>query len=234
MINSKIRKQILGMNARNLHYIKPHNSKQSLELAGDKILTKKYLEKHKIPTSKLIGTIQSFDDFNKFHWESLPDSFVLKPAGGLEGKGIEIFYNRAKDGRWIQADGTKVDIDLLKSYVSDILEGKYTSGFQDKVLFEERVKIHKAFRLYTYKGTPDVRIWVYNNVPVMAYLRLPTKQSEGRANMAKGAIEVGIDMASGITTTATLVKDRGGRVYPYTESYLIHITECVFTINIII
>lgn len=214
MLNFKTGQKVLGMNARNLHYIKPSNQKKALELASDKILTKNFLVKNDIPTPNLLGTITDFPEFNKFDWNKLPKSFVLKPAGGLEGKGIHIFYNQDKNGNWIKADGSKVDLDTIKSYVSDILEGKYTSGFEDKVLFEERVKIHKAFRYYTYKGAPDVRIWVYNNVPVMAYLRIPTKQSEGKANMAKGAIAVGIDMATGRTTTATLGKARGGRGYP--------------------
>lgn len=214
MIKREVRNKILGMNARNLHYIKPNNSKSALELAGDKILTKNFLEKHDIPTPPLLGVIKSFDDFYSFDWSTLPKSFVLKPAGGIEGKGIHIFYNQDKNDNWILADGSRVDLDTIKSNVSDILEGKYTSGFSDRVLFEERVKIHKAFRFYTYKGAPDVRIWVYNNIPVIAYLRIPTKASDGKANMAKGAIAVGIDMATGRTTSATLGKARGGRGFP--------------------
>lgn len=214
MIKRDSRKKVLGMNARNLHYIRPYNKKAALELAGDKIKTKRFLEKNAIPTPPLLGVIESFEDFYKFDWSTLPKSFVLKPAGGLEGKGIHIFYNQDKNDNWILADGSRVDLDTIKSYVSDILEGKYASGFSDQVLFEERVKIHKAFRYYTYKGAPDVRIWVFNNIPVMAYLRIPTKASDGKANMAKGAIAVGIDMATGRTTTATVGKARGGRGYP--------------------
>jgi hypothetical protein len=43
---------------------------------------------------------------------------------------------------------------------------------------------------------------VFNKVPVMAMLRLPTKDSGGRANLHQGAIGVGLDIASGITTKA--------------------------------
>lgn len=42
----------------------------------------------------------------------------------------------------------------------------------------------------------------------MAMLRLPTKESNGKANLAQGAIGVGIDLASGITTTAVLGKQK--------------------------
>jgi len=36
----------------------------------------------------------------------------------------------------------------------------------------------------------------------MAMLRLPTKESGGKANLQQGAIGLGIDMASGVTTSA--------------------------------
>ena len=42
----------------------------------------------------------------------------------------------------------------------------------------------------------------------MAMLRLPTKESGGRANLQQGAIGVGIDLASGTTTTAVWGKNR--------------------------
>jgi hypothetical protein len=48
---------------------------------------------------------------------------------------------------------------------------------------------------------------VYNKVPVMAMLRLPTKESDGKANLQQGAVGVGIDMTSGVTTTAVFRKN---------------------------
>ena len=41
---------------------------------------------------------------------------------------------------------------------------------------------------------------VYNKVPVMAMLRVPTEKSSGKANLQQGAIGLGIDLATGITT----------------------------------
>jgi hypothetical protein len=43
-------------------------------------------------------------------------------------------------------------------------------------------------------------------VPVMAMLRLPTRASDGKANLQQGAIGVGIDLATGTTTTAIMGK----------------------------
>jgi len=41
---------------------------------------------------------------------------------------------------------------------------------------------------------------VFNKVPVMAMLRLPTEESNGKANLHQGAVGVGIDLATGVTT----------------------------------
>ena len=73
-------------------------------------------------------------------------------------------------------------------------------------LFEERLPLLKLFKPYTYKGIPDIRVIVFNHVPVMAMLRLPTKASDGKANLQQGAIGVGIDLATGTTTSAILGK----------------------------
>jgi alpha-L-glutamate ligase-like protein len=72
----------------------------------------------------------------------------------------------------------------------------------DVAFIQEYVGRHKVFRKYAYRGTPDIRIIVFNKVPIIAMLRLPTKESGGRANLHQGAIGVGIDIATGITTRA--------------------------------
>lgn len=206
------RKKVLGMNERNLVYIKGYNKPKYRKIADDKFLTKKILAKHEIPTPQLLGFIKDFKEYDKFDWNSLPESFVIKPVRGIEGAGIEIFYNKDKNGKWIKADKSKFSVDDIKSLASDILDGRFTPyADPDSVLFEERVKPHKAFKYYTYKGTPDVRIIVFNKIPVMAYLRLPTRESKGKANLAQGAIGSGIDMSNGRTTTSVFGKDKGGR-----------------------
>lgn len=86
-----------------------------------------------------------------------------------------------------------------------ILDGKYSiSGTTDKIIFEERLDPHSCFRMLTNSGLPDVRVIVFKKVPVMAMLRVPTPESEGKANMELGAIAMGIDLGSGKTTGAAL------------------------------
>lgn len=199
----KNKRKLLGMNERNLDYIRKFNKRKAIDIADNKILTKEYLTKAQIPTPKLINVIRSYRDLEEFDFTTLPSSFVLKPVSGLEGGGIEIFYNQDKQGRWIRADKSKVDKNELIKQINEILDGKYSlNQMPDYALFEERIKTHKSFKYFSYKGTPDIRLIIFNMVPVMAFLRLPTRESKGKANLALGAIATGIDIANGVTTFA--------------------------------
>ncbi len=199
----KNKKKILGLNERYLNYIRPHNLKRAIQIADDKVLTKEVLSKYNIPVPKMISVIRNRKDLESMDFETLPKSFVLKPVHGVRGGGVDIFYNRDKKGNWIRADRSKASIEDIKSLCRDILDGKYSLHNEaDVVLIEERVKSHKVFRYHTYKGTPDVRVIVFNSIPVMSYLRIPTEKSRGKANLDLGAIGAGIDMAVGKTTYA--------------------------------
>ncbi|MBM3256469.1 MAG: alpha-L-glutamate ligase-like protein, partial [Candidatus Moranbacteria bacterium] len=196
--------QVLGMNARNLLYIKPYNSKEVVKIADNKLLCKKVLRKAGLPVSELLGKIRNFKELENFNWESLPNSFVLKPNRGLGGEGIVIVFGRNKKSRnWVRADRREVTVDELKMHIHNIFEGSFSlAGQPDKAFFEERIKLSRAFKPYCYRGIPDVRIIVFNGIPVMAMLRLPTEQSQGRANLHLGGVCAGIDMATGVTTYA--------------------------------
>lgn len=202
---------ILGMNARNLEYIRPFNRTRAKKLADNKLLSKRVLKKNDIAVPALIAQIKSRDDLDNFDWQSLPDSFVLKPNRGFGGEGIIVVYGKSKRraDAWIKADSSLVTIEDLKNHIINILDGSYSlSGIPDIAFFEERLKLLKLFKPYAYKGIPDIRIIVFNKIPIMAMLRLPTKESGGKANLAQGAIGVGIDLASGTTTTAVLGKKK--------------------------
>jgi alpha-L-glutamate ligase-like protein len=123
----------------------------------------------------------------------------------MGGEGIIVVKKRADPPirGWITTQKELVIPDDLRLHTLDILEGAYSMGnIPDVAFIQEYVGRHKAFRKYAFRGTPDIRIIVFNKVPVMAMLRLPTKESGGRANLHQGAIGVGIDIATGITTKA--------------------------------
>ncbi len=198
------------MNARNLQFIRPNNLRRAKRLADDKLFSKRVLKKADLPVPNLIAKIRNADELENFDWNSLPESFVLKPNRGFGGEGILVVYGRKKNtgDTWIKADGSLITIDDIKTHISNILDGSYSlSGVPDIAFFEERLKLLKLFKPYAFKGIPDIRIILYNKVPVMAMLRLPTKESSGKANLQQGGVGVGIDMASGVTTTAVFRKN---------------------------
>lgn len=197
------RNEILGINDRNYTYEFLNRGK--FGLADNKLLTKKILYKNGIPVPTTYAVIKNISDLENFNFETLPNSFVLKPARGFKGAGINIYYNRSKRGGWILADGRRHAVDDIKSHVRNILDGQFSHGIAPKpseAVFEERIKMHNIFKYYSYRGIPDIRVVVFKGIPVMAMLRLPTRESEGKANISLGAIGVGIDMARGVTTTA--------------------------------
>lgn len=192
---------VLGINARSHHYLRL-NKKNSRRIADSKKLTKEFLVRHKIPTPKILGYLKSGHEVEEFDWLSLKEGFVIKPVEGLGGGGIVVVRKPAKfAGEWLLMDGGKVEVDDLKMHTSDVVEGRFSrNNLPDQALIEERVKIHPKFLKFAVGGTPDVRVIVFNRVPVMAMLRVPTAESKGKSNLHQGAIGLGIDMASGITT----------------------------------
>lgn len=220
--------KLLGMNARNLDYIRPYNRKKAKNLADDKILSKRMLKKGGIPVPKLLAKIRTVEELENFNWSSLPSSFALKPNRGYGGGGILVVYGRKKLSRrdilnaeegetplpvWVKSDGKTITVDDIKSHILNILDGAFSlANMPDIAFFEERLTLLKLFKPYAYKGIPDIRVIVFNRIPVMAMLRLPTRESGGKANLQQGGIGVGIDLATGVTTTAVLGK---GKIIDY-------------------
>jgi len=194
---------ILGLNAR-AHLSYAHNKNRDKLIANSKIRSKKLLKKSEISVPEIYKVFKKPQDIFKFDWQSLSGSFALKPSKGLGGDGIIVVKKKSKDGEaWIGTNRKKYTAEDLQLHTLDILEGAYSmSNAADVAYVEEYVARHKSFRKYAYRGTPDIRIIVFNQVPLMAMLRLPTKDSGGRANLHQGAIGVGIDIATGITTKA--------------------------------
>ena len=201
---------VLGLNARNLSYLRPSNSRRALRIADNKLLAKRILSKAGLPVLETYGVISSYDDLKNFDWNNLPPTFVLKPNRGLGGEGIVIVYGRReKEPRpWVKANRKMVSIEDLRDHIRNILEGIYSlTGLPDAAFFEERVKLLKLLKPYSFRGIPDIRIIVYNSVPIIAEMRLPTEESGGKANLHLGGIGVGIDMGTGITT-CSIQRDR--------------------------
>lgn len=194
---------ILGLNARNLLYIKPFNPKKAIALADDKLKTKAYLSARGVPVAKLYAHISSREQLKAFDFSALPSECALKPNYGFGGEGILILKGR-KNGQFLEQGKHPLSDEELVLHIEDILDGKFSvNGHRDTAFFEKILVADESFWPFRPAGLPDVRIVVFNLVPVMAMLRIPTAESEGKANVHLGGIGIGIDIAKGVTTYAT-------------------------------
>ena len=194
---------VIGINRRNADYIMPWNPRALYPLVDDKVLTKELAEKHGIPTPPLYHVIHHHGDVSGFQ-TALGEhkAFAVKPARGSGGEGIVLVQDMTEAG-FMKHSGEVMDHEAMAYHLSSILSGVYSlGGHEDKVIIEGLIYPDSIFAPITYRGVPDIRLIVYRGVPVMAMVRLPTKQSDGKANLHQGAIGAGVDIDRGILTNA--------------------------------
>ena len=194
---------LLGMNARNGDYILPCNPRKLYPLVDDKLLTKELANKAGLATPELYASFQYSAEIRRAR-ELLDkyENFVVKPANGSGGSGIVVIKGRVGDNLRL-ANHRMMPWDDLTFHMQNILSGIYSLGGQDDhVIVEYCVEFDHVFDSITFLGVPDIRLITYKGVPVMGMLRLPTSESEGKANLHQGAIGAGIDLATGRTLTA--------------------------------
>jgi alpha-L-glutamate ligase-like protein len=191
---------ILGMNQRNADFILPYNPRENYPLVDDKRRTKELAISAGIAVPELYAVI---DIVHQIDW--LPElldpyeDFVVKPAHGRGGEGIMVVTGKV-NGRYRKANGVLADEDELGYHISNILSGMYSlGGLPDCALIEYRVDFDPIFDEVSYQGVPDIRTVVFRGVPVQAMIRLPTRLSNGKANLHQGAVGVGVDMVTGRT-----------------------------------
>ncbi|MGA1824240.1 MAG: alpha-L-glutamate ligase-like protein [bacterium] len=191
---------ILGINARNFQYIVRCNQRKYYPLADDKSFTKRICAEAEIPIPQTYGIIERYGDIKNFKEiiRNCP-GFVIKPARGSEGRGI-LIINQSNNDHFILSNKDSLTYAEVCYHISKSWSGLYSiGGRQDKVIIEELIKPHPVFRNIVIEGTSDIRIIVYKFTPIMAMVRLPTRQSKGRANLMQGAAAAGINMETGIT-----------------------------------
>jgi len=194
---------LLGINLRNRDYVMRCNPRSCFPLVDDKLKTKSLAKKHQIPTPPLYHVIEHHGDVGRLDRVlETHSSFVVKPSRGTGGSGILLITGRAEEG-FVKQDGKVFSWKDLTYHIQDILSGIYSlEGLEDRAFLEGLVHPDPVFAAVTYRGVPDVRVIVYQGVPVMAMVRLPTRASDGKANLHRGAIGVGINMSSGTTLAA--------------------------------
>lgn len=196
----------LGMNARN-DLIERVNPGEAIFRVNQKYQTKQDLEAAGIPVSPTIALIRDRLELRDFDWSSLPDAWALKPNCGMAGGGIVLATERDSDGDgWRTGSGEQLTRQDIEDHLHLILEGEFSmSGLEmDVGFFEPLIEPHEVLADLVPYGLPDIRIICKDDQPVLAMTRLPTEESEGRANLHQKAIGAGIDLEMGKLTQAYL------------------------------
>jgi len=165
-----------------------------------------------------------------FDFGSLPENFVVKPNWWSMGVWISIVkrVTESIDSEWKDVFkafnqrfsnwfgrpffpytfkvGTKLLSDnSFKRKLVKIIDGNYSSGDRStNILVEEKLIPWNGFEKFCEFGLADIRVIVCNLVPVSAMIRVPTKKSWWKANLAQGGIGLWIDIATGKVKTLAL------------------------------
>ncbi|MGB1907592.1 MAG: alpha-L-glutamate ligase-like protein, partial [Spongiibacter sp.] len=156
---------------------------------------------------------------------------------GAGGDGIMVIADQF-EGYYRTTGGRLISAEDIEFHLSGVLSGIYSlGGHRDRALIEYRVIPDPIFSAISFEGVPDIRIIVLKGYPVLAMLRLPTRQSGGKANLHQGAIGVGVDLATGITLDGTWLNKKiqthpdttnpvRGVQLPYWEGFMSLATRC--------
>lgn len=196
---------VLGMNARSIDFIFPLNPREKFYMVDDKVVTKDFMKSLNIPTPETYGILT-----NQGQIRTIPElvknhkSFVIKPAHGSGGNGISIINNH--DGKnFTTAGGSVLPLAEINHRVENIITGLHSgSGRSDTAIIEYKIEQHHVMQQISYKGIADIRIIVCQGEVAMAMLRLPTKSSDGKANLHQGGVGVGVDIVTGKTCSGSL------------------------------
>ncbi len=199
---------VLGLNERNADYIMRLNPRRFYPRVDDKVLTKKLATAAGMAVPEMYGVIEHQVEVKNFaNIVAQQTSFVVKPAEGSGGDGILVVTGRSERKRdtFRLSSGVLMSEGEIQHHISNIVGGQYSlSGHRDKALIEYCVHFDPTFAEVSYQGVPDIRVIVYRGYPAMAMVRLPTRASDGKANLHQGAVGAGVNLATGMTLAGVL------------------------------
>ena len=215
---------VLGMNRRNADFVLPLNPREHYPNVDNKLRTKSLCAAHGIPAPITYGVLRGLRDLS-----NLPEllnqhsDLVLKPARGSGGRGIIVIAGR-QENAFVTPGGKAYTCADLRYHCAEILSGLYSlGGLPDCVILEQRIACHPVFDGFSVGGTPDIRVIVYRSQPAMAMARLPTRASQGKANLHQGAVAAAIDLKSG-RAHGGVQKNRAVTRHPDTRALLCELT----------
>ena len=179
-----------------------YNRRRDYPLVDNKIRCKLLLEDQGVAVAPTVAVCEGLFAIPKV-MEVLGKrgDFVIKPANGSGGDGI-LVVNERTEGRWTTASGTVISATELRQHLANIVFGAFSKQLEDQAFVEERLVPHPFFAELYGRGVCDIRLLFLRGHSLMAMVRVPTRRSNGRANLHQGGIGVAVDLESGRTTHA--------------------------------
>jgi alpha-L-glutamate ligase-like protein len=212
---------ILSINQRNIELVNALNTHELLELAANKVESKSRLRDWDVPVPDDLAICQSHEQLSDV-FEAIEnlDAFAMKPNRGSQGDGILIISSR-KGAAFKTPGGRRLSKDDIGHHACEVLAGSYAQDGAEDIAFIEPLLIQDPrLNQLADLGLSDIRVILHNQSVISAMLRLPTRASNGKANLHQGAIGLAIDLETGRVTNAA-IKGRSVSHHPDTQALLI-------------
>lgn len=195
---------VFGINRRNLTLVYPNNERRHYPYADDKLLAKDVFRERGVPVPETLAVCEGL-----FAVPGVVEAlrgrsrFVVKPANGSGGEGILVVgeWDPAREV-WRKAGGEEIGPRRLARHLADVVFGVHSNQLEDRAFVEVRVEPHPLFAGLWSDGLCDVRVIVLRGRPIMSMIRVPTRESGGRANLHQGGLGIAVDLATGRTFRA--------------------------------
>ncbi len=192
---------LLGLNARTLDYIKEYNDSYAKKLADSKLATKDFLKSKWVSVVDTLLVVSNQKELENLKINDLKLPFVIKPNAWFWWKWILIIDEKDASWNFVLNDWTVMSEKELSAHFAFILEWFYSLSWnRDKIIIEKKVILNSEIELLGKFWLPDLRIIVFNMVPVMAMFRIPTAKSKWKANLHAWACWVWVDIWTGKLT----------------------------------
>lgn len=225
-------RELVGINRRNVEFVYRHNRRENYVYADDKLETKELLRAAGVNVPETLATCDGVGKVPEtLRVVSGLEHFVLKPASGSGGNGILVVGERVDDSTWRSPGGRQVSLAELRMHLAEIVFGAFSNELEDRAIIERRIIPHPFFSELWSDGLCDIRVITLSARPVIAMLRVPTRRSQGRANLHQGGIGIAVALEDGrlvaalsagrrVTRHPESGADLLGRVVPHWDSVL--------------
>jgi alpha-L-glutamate ligase-like protein len=197
------REEVIGINRRNVELVYAHNPRSNYRFADDKLLCKELLRDAGVPVPDTIAVCDGLHAIPAaLEAVATRSDFVLKPASAGGGRGILVVGEQQSDGAWRSSSGAEVSREDLRQQLANIVYGAFSNDIGDRAYIEERIVGHAVLHELWSQGLSDIRVIALQGEPLMAMLRVPTRESDGRANLHQGALGLALSLDRGVSFRA--------------------------------